>query len=159
MQRMHSKGTTGEGREGANRRRISASALSTNAAREGHVLRHDCDPLGVDGGKIHVLEEADDECLAGLLQGAESSGLNAEVVALVQEDVLHQPLEWHLADKELGALLVPPNLTEGYRSGLVPMGLLDTTSGGNGLLGGLGSELCARRLASRRSAGGLFPSS
>ena len=64
--------------------------------------------------------------------------------------------ERELADEELGRLLVTTNLAEGDRSGPVAVRLLDSTSGGGTLAGGLGGELLAGRLSSSRLAGGLL---
>ena len=61
-----------------------------------------------------------------------------------------------LADEELSRLLVTPDLTESDRSRSVPMGLLDTTSGGGRLPGGLGCELLAGGLSSSRLSRGLL---
>jgi hypothetical protein len=61
---------------------------------------------------------------------------------------LTKQYERELADEELSRLLVTTNLTESDGTRAVTMGLLDTTSGGGRLAGGLGSELLARSLAS-----------
>jgi len=54
-------------------------ALAADAAGELDVLRHDGDALGVDGAQVGVLEEADQVCLGGLLQGEDGGGLEAQV--------------------------------------------------------------------------------
>jgi len=48
---------------------MSLFSLSADAAGELHVLGHDGDTLGVEGAQVGVLEETDEVCLGGLLQG------------------------------------------------------------------------------------------
>lgn len=45
-------------------------------------------------------------------------------------DFTDQPLEGELPNQEFGGLLVPPDLTEGDRSGPEPVGLLYTSGRG-----------------------------
>lgn len=71
----------------------------------------------------------------------------------------HQTLEGQLADQELGGLLVATNLTQGNGTGLVAVGLLDTSGGGSRLASGLGGELLTGGLATGGLAGGLLGAS
>jgi hypothetical protein len=66
----------------------------------------------------------------------------------------HETLEGKLADQELRRLLVATDLTESDGTGLVAVGLLDTSGGGSRLAGSLGGELLARSLATSGLAGG-----
>lgn len=61
-----------------------------------------------------------------------SHSSNCEKAAHLEilSDFTDETLEGELPDKELGGLLVPPNLTKSDGSGAESMGLLDTTSGG-----------------------------
>ena len=57
----------------------SLVALAAKAPREGKVFWLDGDTLGVDGGEVGVLEEGDEVCLSGLLEGHDGGGLEAEI--------------------------------------------------------------------------------
>lgn len=87
-------------------------ALATEAARKLDVLALDGDTLGVDGAEVGVLEERDEVRLNGLLEGADSRALEAEVALEVLGDLTDKTLERQLADKELSRLLVATDLTE-----------------------------------------------
>ena len=134
----------------------SLGTLSTDAAGELDVLGHDGDTLGVDGAQVGVLKETNQVSLRGLLQGHDGAGLEAQVGLEVLGNLPDQALEGQLADEELSGLLVPPDLTKGYGTGAVPVGLLDTTGGGGGLASGLGGQLLPGGLASSGLAGGLL---
>jgi hypothetical protein len=107
----------------------------------------DGDTLGVDGAQVGVLKERDEVSLNGLLESADGGRLEAEVRLEVLGNLTDETLEGELSDQELGGLLVPTDLTESDGSGLVSVGLLDTSSGWGGLSGGLGSKLLTRGLA------------
>ena len=130
--------------------------LSTDPPRQLDVLGHDGDPLGVDGAQVGVLEESDEVGLAGLLEGHDGGGLEAQVGLEVLGDLPHQTLEGELADEQLGGFLVPPDLTEGHGSGPVSVGLLDTSGGGGALPGCLGGQLLPGGLASGGFTGCLL---
>ena len=102
-------------------------ALTTNAAGQLDVLRHDGDALGVDGAEVNVLEEANEICLGRLLEGEDRCGLEAKVlqseisdrqcstpfyVFEVLGDLAHKALEGQLADEEVGGLAVAADLLE-----------------------------------------------
>ena len=120
------------------------------------VLGHDGDTLGVDGAQVGVLKQTDQVGLAGLLEGADGSGLEPQVGLEVLGDLTNKTLEGQLADEQLSGLLVPPDLTEGHGSGPVAMGLLDSSGGGGGLPGSLGGQLLPGGLASGGLTGGLL---
>jgi len=124
--------------------------LATDPAGQLDVLGHDGDTLGVDGAQVGVLEESDQVGLAGLLEGHDGGALESEVGLEVLGDLTDQTLEWQLADEELGALLVPTDLSESHCSGPVTMGFLDSTSGRGALTGSLGGQLFTGRLATGR---------
>jgi histone H3 len=134
-------------------------ALATDAAGKLDVLGHDGDTLGVDGSEVGVLEEADEVSLGGLLEGKNGGALEAEIGLEVLGNLTNKALERQLADEELSGLLVAADLTESDGARSVSVGLLDTTSGGGALAGGLGGELLAGGLATGRLAGGLLGTS
>ena len=84
----------------------------------------------MDGCKVGVLEEGDEVCLGGLLEGHDGGGLEAQVGLEncllegvkakekrtnleVLRDFTDQTLEGELADEQLGRLLVATDFTEG----------------------------------------------
>ena len=71
----------------------------------------------------------------------------------------YETLEGELADEQLSRLLVATNLTKSDGTGLITMGLLDTSGGGSALAGSLGSELLAGSLATSGLTGGLLSTS
>jgi histone H3 len=101
----------------------------------------------VDGAQVGVLEQGDEVSLDGLLEGTDGGGLEAEVGLEVLGNLTDQTLEGELADEQLSGLLVATDLTESDGTGLVTVGLLDTSGGGGGLAGGLGGELLTGSLA------------
>ena len=74
-------------------------------------------------------------------------------------DLPDETLEGELPDKELGGLLVSPDLPESHGSGPVSVGLLDAAGGRGGLAGSLGGELLPGGLASGGLPGGLLGTS
>ena len=135
----------------------------------------DGDTLGVDGAEVGVLKEGDEVRLDRLLESADGRALEAEVGLEVLGDLTnlwrgalarmhgrlidlrarrdameaaYQALEGELADEKLSRLLVATDLTESDGTGLVAVGLLDTSGGGGRLASGLGGELLARSLSS-----------
>eukprot|EP00216_Chloropicon_sp_CCMP2111_P002389 CAMPEP_0198246424 /NCGR_PEP_ID=MMETSP1446-20131203/45967_1 /TAXON_ID=1461542 ORGANISM="Unidentified sp, Strain CCMP2111" /NCGR_SAMPLE_ID=MMETSP1446 /ASSEMBLY_ACC=CAM_ASM_001112 /LENGTH=317 /DNA_ID=CAMNT_0043930745 /DNA_START=1232 /DNA_END=2182 /DNA_ORIENTATION=+ len=88
------------------------------------VLWHDGDPLGVDGAQVGVLEESDEVGLRRLLESKDGGALEPQVALEVLGDFPDEPLEGELPDEELGALLVPPDLTEATVPGLYLWGFL-----------------------------------
>jgi len=113
----------------------------------------------MDGTKVGVLKEGDEVSLNGLLESADGRRLEAEIALEVLGNFTDQTLEGELADQELGRLLVATDLTESDGTGLIPVGLLDTTGRRGGLASGLGGELLARGFATSGLAGSLLGSS
>lgn len=147
--------------------------------KSGFAYGLDGNTLGVDGAQVGVLEEGDEIRLDGLLESADSGRLEAEVGLEVLSNLTnlyrialakmvrdpnqlsmsvstYETLEGELADEKLSRLLVATNLTESDGTGLVAVRLLDATSGGSALAGGLGSKLLTRGLATSGLAGGLL---
>ena len=77
---------------------------------------------------------------------------------ILDEMTAYQTLERELADEKLSRLLVATNLTKSDGTGLITMGLLDTSGGGRALAGGLGSKLLTGSLATSGLTGGLLGS-
>ena len=113
----------------------------------------------MDGAQVGVLKQTNEVSLASLLEGHDSRGLEPEVSLEVLGNLSDQTLEGELADEELSGLLVPPDLPEGDSSRPVPVGLLDSTSGGSRFPGSLGGQLFTRGLASGRFTSGLLGTS
>eukprot|EP00939_MAST-03C_sp_MAST-3C-sp1_P002920 g2920.t1 len=134
-------------------------SLSTDAAGELDVLRHDRDTLGVDGAQVGVLEKSDKVSLGGLLESKDGGSLETEIGLEVLGDLTNETLERKLADKKVRGLLVAADLTESDGSRSVSVGLLDTSSRGGALAGGLGGELFAGGFSSGRFASGLLGTS
>ena len=135
-------------------RRRQLSPLSTDPPGQLDVPGHDGDPLGVDGAQVGVLEQSNKVGLARLLNSHDSRALEPQVSLEVLGDLSHQTLEGQLAEKELGGLLVPPDLTESHSARPVSVGLLHSSSGWGRLPGSLGGQM----LPGSFSSGG-FPSS
>jgi len=134
----------------------SLGPLSPNSPSELDVLWHDGHTLGVDGAQVGVLKQTNQVSLAGLLKGADGSGLESEISFEILSDFSDETLEGKLPDEELSGLLVSPDLTEGHGTGPVSVGLLDSSGGRSRLPGGLGGELLPGSLSSSRLTGGLL---
>jgi hypothetical protein len=134
-------------------------SLSTDAAGELDIFRHDGHSLGVDGAQVGVFKETDEVGLGSLLEGKDGRALEAKVALEILGDFAHETLERELADEQVRGLLVATNFAEGDGAGAVTVGLFDASGGGGGLAGGLGSELLAGGFASGRLAGGLLGTS
>ena len=124
------------------------SALSTDAPGELDVLGHDGHPLGVDGAKVGILKETNKVSLTGLLKCGNSRALEAQVGLEVLGDFSDQSLEGQLPDKQLGRLLVSPDLPEGDGSRPVTMRLLHPSGGRGTLPCSLGGQLLPWSLSS-----------
>ena len=90
---------------------INLSALATDAAGQLHVLRHDCDTLGMDGAEVSVLEQTNKVALCSLLESHHGAALEAQIGLVVLRDLTHKPLKRQLADEQLRRLLVLADLT------------------------------------------------
>lgn len=137
-------------------KRTHLRSLTTDAAGQLDVLRHDGHTLGVDGSQVGVLEETDEVSLSGLLKGQDGRSLEAEISLVVLGDLTHKSLERKLADQKLSGLLVSADLTKSHSSRSVSVGLLDTAGGRGGLAGSLGGQLLARSLSSSGLTSGLL---
>ena len=102
----------------------------------------------MDTCELGFLEKPYQISLTGLLKSKYSRTLEAQVVLEVLSDLTDQALEGELAQKQVGALLVPANLTERLSSRAEAMRALDAASGGCGFAGGLGGQPLAGCLAS-----------
>ena len=110
----------------------------------------------MDRAQVGVLEEADQVCLGGLLQGNDSRRLEAQVGLEVLGDLADQALEGQLADQQLGRLLVAADLAERNGARAVAVGLPGAAGGGGGLARRVYGELLAGRLSSGGLASGLL---
>lgn len=113
----------------------------------------------MDSGQVGVLEKGDEVSFRGFLEGTDGRRLESEVGLEILGDFTDQTLEGKLPDQELGGLLVPSDFTKGDGTRLIPVRLLDTSGGGGGFAGGLGSELLTRGLSSGGFPGGLLGTS
>ena len=136
-------------------RAASLSALSTDAASQLDILRHDGNTLSVNGTQVGVLEESNQVGLGGFLESQDSGGLEAKIGLEILGNFANETLERSLADQEIGRLLVLADLSKSDSSGTVTVGLLDTSGGGGGLAGSLGGKLLAGSFSSGGLAGGL----
>ena len=115
----------------------------------------------MDGAEVGVLEERDEVCLGGFLEGDDGRALESNLSKVVLEvlgDLADEALEGQLADEKLGGLLVAADLAKGDGSRPVPVRLLDSSGCRRALSGGLGGELLTRGFASGGLAGGLLGS-
>merc|ERR1719285_1241312 len=122
------------------------------------VLGHDGDTLGVDGAQVGVLKQTDQVGLAGLLEGADGSGLEPQVGLEVLGNLTNKTLEGQLADEQLSGLLVPPDLPQSNCARPVAVGLLHASSGRGRLPCSLGGQLLPRSFASSGLASSLLGS-
>jgi len=119
----------------------------------------DGDTLGVDGTQVGVLKERNEVGLNRLLKSTDGRRLESQVGLEILGDFTDQTLEGELSDEELSRLLVATDFTESDGTGLVSVGLLDTTGRGSTLTSGLGSKLLTRSLATSGLAGSLLSTS
>jgi len=136
--------------------RCSLRALSTDTAGKLNILGHDGNTLCVDSTQVSILEESNKVCLSGLLKCKNGRSLETEISLEILGDLTDKALEGQLADKKVGGLLVTTDLAKGDGSRAIPVGLLDTSSGGGGLAGCLGGELLAGSFSSGGLACGLL---
>lgn len=91
---------------------LGLGAFAPNSSRQLHVLRHDGDPLGVNGAEVGVFEQGGQVGLCGFLESEESGCLEANVpIAVFGGDLPHQPLEGQLANEEVRPFLVSTDLS------------------------------------------------
>lgn len=136
---------------------LVGTTFATETTSELEILGLNGDTLGMDSGKVGVLEKTDKVCFGGLLQGEDGRRLEAEVGLVVLSDLTDETLEGELADEELSRLLVATDFTKSDCSGPEAVRLLHTRRGGDGrLTGSLCGELLTRGLATSRLAGSLL---
>ena len=99
---------------------LDSRALATETTGELHILRVDRDPPGVDRAEVRIVKQADEVGLGRLLQRHDRVALELQVLLEVLSDLAHQALERELTEKELGPLLVAPDLPQGDGSRPVP---------------------------------------
>lgn len=137
----------------------SLCPLAPDTASKLDILGHDGYTLSVDGTQVGVLEETYEVGLASLLEGHDAGGLESKVSLEVLGDLTDKPLEGQLPQEELGGLLVATDFTESHGTRPVPVGFLDSASGGSTLASCLGGELLTGGLASGRFASSLLSTS
>lgn len=138
-------GARGEDRAGVTRRTIGLT-LTTDTARELHVLGHDRHALGVEGAEVGVFEKAHDLRFGRLLEGEDREALETERDRKVVGNLTHKALERQLADEELRGLLLAADLAEGDRAGAEAGLLLEVADRRHGLARRLRREHLARVL-------------
>jgi len=107
----------------------------------------DSDTLGVNRAKVGVLKQRHEIGLNGLLESTDGRRLESKIGLEILSDLANKALERELSDEKLGRLLVSSNLTKSDGTGLVAMGLLDTSGRGGRLAGSLGGKLLSGGLA------------
>ena len=126
---------------------VCSRSLASDSSGELHVLGHDGHSLGVDGAKVGVLEQAGKVSLGGFLEGEYGGRLESEVVLELRCDLTDESLEGQLSNEKLGALLELSDFSECDGAGSESVCSLDSASGGNSLLGLLGSNVLSGCLA------------
>jgi len=106
---------------------VHLRAFAAKSASELNIFRLDGDALSMNGTEVGVLKERDEVSLDRFLESTNSTALETKVGLEILSDFTNETLEWQLSDQKLSGLLVATNLTEGDSSGLVSVGLLDTT--------------------------------
>jgi len=124
-------------------------ALSTDAAGELNIFRHDGDSLGMDSTQVCVLKETNEVGFTSFLKGHYGRALEAQLGLEILGDLTDEALEGKLADEKFSTLLITADLSEGNCTGSVAMGFLHSSSGRGTLPGCFGGQLLA----------GSFPSS
>jgi hypothetical protein len=95
----------------------------------------------VDRAQVGVLEQTDEVCLSGLLEGEHGRALESEISLELLGNLTHQALEWQLADEQLSGLLVSANLSQSHGTWAVSVRLLHSAGGRRRLARSLGGEL------------------
>ncbi|GAB2284454.1 hypothetical protein Dimus_018905 [Dionaea muscipula] len=120
---------------------LTLSPLSSNPPSKLDILRHNRNPLSMNGTQVCILKDTNKVSLGGLLEGGDSGALEPEIGFEVLSDLPHQPLEREFPDQELRALLVLPDLPQRHRPWAEPVGFLHTAGRWGGLAGCLGRQL------------------
>ncbi|KAF4381011.1 hypothetical protein F8388_011933 [Cannabis sativa] len=130
---------------------VKKNSLASDPASQLNILRHDGNPLSVNGAQIGVFEETHQVSLRSLLKSRNGARLESKIGLEVLSDFPHQSLERKLSDQKLSALLVLSDLPKGNSSGPETMWLLHSSGGGSRLPCCLGRQLLPWSL----SSGGL----
>ncbi|TQD76210.1 hypothetical protein C1H46_038237 [Malus baccata] len=96
---------------------------------------------GAGKSKVGILEQSHQVRLRRLLERRHGAALEPQIGLEVLGDLPHQPLEWQLADQELRALLVLPDLSQRHRSRPEAVRLLHSSGRRSRLPGCLGGQL------------------
>ena len=88
-------------------------SFTTNSTGKLHVFGHNSDSLGVDGAKVGVLEEANQESLRGLLEGKDGRWLEAQIGLDLWSDLTYESLEGQFPNEKFSALLELTDFTQG----------------------------------------------
>ena len=75
--------------------------VSSDSLGELEISGHDGDSLGVDGGKVGVLEEGNEVSLSSLLEGEHGRALESELLLELVSDLSDQSLEGELSDQQV----------------------------------------------------------
>ena len=121
------------------------------------VSGHDSYSFGVDCAEVGVFEKTNHVSLSGFLESEDGRRLESEVILEVVGDFSDESLERKLSNEELGGFLVLSDHSEGDGSWSESVGLLDSTGGWHGGLGGLGDHL-SWGLGAGSSSSGLLGS-
>ncbi|KAF4373900.1 hypothetical protein F8388_007806 [Cannabis sativa] len=81
------------------------SSLASNPTSQLNILRHDRNPLGVNGAQIGVFEQTHQVSLCSLLKSRHSTRLESKIGLEILSDFPNQSLEWKLTDQKLSAFL------------------------------------------------------
>lgn len=103
--------------------------LSSDSSSELDVSDHDGNSSGVDGAKVGVLEKSDQVGLDGFLQSVDGGALESEVLSDLSSDGSDDSLERKLSQKQVGALLVLSDFSDGDGSWSESVWLLDSSHG------------------------------
>lgn len=88
---------------------MKLSTFTMNLACQLDVLWHNGHMLCMDDAQVDVFKEINQVGLIGLLQGTTVVGFVTQISFEILRDFRHQTLEWHLADQQLGWVLVATN--------------------------------------------------
>lgn len=137
---------------------ILSESLSSDSSGQLDVSGHDGDSASVDGTEVGILEESNEVGFSSLLEGKDSTALEAELLLEVVSDLSDESLEGELADEELCGFLVFADLSKGDGSWAEFVGLLNSTGGGGTLSGCLSGEVLSGGFSSGWFSCGLLSS-
>ena len=106
---------------------LNLSPLTPDSSSELDILRHNSNPLGMNGTKIGIFKEPNEISLSRLLKSRNSAALKTKVSLEILSNFSYQSLEWKFPDKKLCTLLVLSDLSQCHSPWPEPMGLLDST--------------------------------